>query len=80
LVGEVRDGVGRFGWAKVAGAVGSSTVVVANVRGQHGTQVPPAERGTLTDALGLVQADRRFGERVVPRRPLRLIASLRSEL
>jgi len=25
LVGEVRDGVGRLGWAKVAGAVGSGT-------------------------------------------------------
>jgi hypothetical protein len=35
LVGELRDRVGRFGWAKVAGAVGSSTIVVANVHGQH---------------------------------------------
>lgn len=28
---EVRDGVGRLRWAKVAGAVRPSTVVVANV-------------------------------------------------
>ena len=34
FVGEVRDGVGRFGWAKVAGAVRPSTIVVANVLGE----------------------------------------------
>jgi hypothetical protein len=32
-VGEVREGVRGLGWAKVAGAVRSSTVVVANVLG-----------------------------------------------
>ncbi len=36
-------GVGRLRWAKVAGAVGSSTVLVANVLVEHGAQVPPAE-------------------------------------
>jgi hypothetical protein len=32
LVGEVRDGVGRWGWAKVAAAVGSGTRAPADIR------------------------------------------------
>jgi hypothetical protein len=49
----VHDRVGRPWWAKVEGAVGSSTVVVANVFGEFGSQ----------------GADEPFGETVRPRTP-----------
>jgi hypothetical protein len=32
---EIRGGVGRPWWAQVAGAVGSSAVVVADIFGEH---------------------------------------------
>jgi hypothetical protein len=50
---EVRDGVGRWEWAKVAGAVGPSTVVVANVLREHYAQVPLAEDQPSVDEFGL---------------------------
>ena len=43
LGAEVRHGVGRPWWAKVAGTVGPSTVVVLNVFREYHTQLPLAE-------------------------------------
>jgi hypothetical protein len=65
-VAEVRDGVGRLGWAKVAAAVGSSTVVVANVFGEHDAQVPLAEDQHAVGEFGSHGADESFGESSSP--------------
>jgi hypothetical protein len=65
----VRDGVGRPWWAKVAGAVGSSTVVVANVVGEYDTQVALAEDQHAVGEFGSEGADEPFGEAVRPRAP-----------
>jgi hypothetical protein len=67
FVAEVRDGVGRLGWAKVSGAVGSSTVVVANVLIEHDAQVPLAEDQHAVGEFGSHGADESFGEAVRPR-------------
>jgi hypothetical protein len=40
---EIRDRVGRPWWAKVAGAMGPSTVVMANIFRKYNTQVPLTE-------------------------------------
>ena len=53
-----------MGWAKVAGAVGSSTVVVANVFGEHGTQVPLLDDQHAVGQFGSQGADEPFGEAV----------------
>jgi hypothetical protein len=37
FVAEMRDGVGRLRWSKVAGAVGPATVVVPNIFSEHCT-------------------------------------------
>ena len=50
---EVGHGVSRPWWAKVAGAVGSSTVVVVNVVREHYTQVPLAEDQHSVGEFGL---------------------------
>jgi hypothetical protein len=50
---EVHDGVGRWKWTKVAGAVGPSTVVVANLLREHYTQVPLAEDQPSVGEFGL---------------------------
>jgi hypothetical protein len=65
----VRDGVGRVGWAKVAGAVGSSTVVMANVLGEHDTPVPLADDHHAVSEFGSEGADKPFGDTVRPRTP-----------
>jgi hypothetical protein len=64
FVAEVRDGVGWLGWAKVAGAVGSSTVVVANVFGEHCTEVPLVDDQHAVGEFGSQGADESFGEAV----------------
>lgn len=40
---EVRDGVGRPWWAKIASAMGPSTVVMANIFREYDKQVPLAK-------------------------------------
>ncbi len=63
---EVCDGVSRPWWAKVAGAVGSSAVVVANVFHQHHMQVPLAEDQHAVGEFGSDSAHEPFGEAVRP--------------
>jgi hypothetical protein len=65
----VHDRVGRPWWAKVEGAVGSSTVVVANVFREHDTQVSLAEDQHAVGEFGSQGADEPFGESVRPRTP-----------
>jgi hypothetical protein len=64
FVAEVRNGVGWLGWAKVAGAVGSSTVVVAKVFGEHCTEVPPVDDQHAVGEFGSQGADEPFGKAV----------------
>ena len=64
---EVRDRVGRVWRAKVAGAVGSSTVVVANVLREHHTQVSLTEDQHAVGEFGPEGAHEPFGEAVRPR-------------
>jgi hypothetical protein len=66
FVVDVRDGMGRLGWAKVSAAVGSSTVVVANVLIEHDAQVPLAEDQHAVGEFGSHGADESFGEAVRP--------------
>jgi hypothetical protein len=47
--------------------VGSSTVVVANVFGEHDTQVPLTEDQHAVGECGSKGADEPFGETVCPR-------------
>jgi hypothetical protein len=63
----VHDRVGRPWWAKVAGVVGSSTVVVANVLREHDTQVSLAEDQHAVGEFGSESVDEPFGEAVRPR-------------
>src|SRR6266496_4200855 len=49
---EVCHGVGRPGWAKLAGAVRSSTVVVPYVLGEYGVQMPLAQDHHTVGELG----------------------------
>ena len=60
----VPDRVGRPWWAEVEGAVGSSTVVVVNVFGEHDTQVSLAEDQHAVGEFGSDGADEPFGETV----------------
>src|SRR5262245_35914414 len=66
FVAEVRHGVGWLGWAKVAGAVGSSAVVVADVLREYRTQVPLIEDQHTVGEFGSEGADESFGETVRP--------------
>src|SRR3954463_4352798 len=65
----VHDGGGRPWRGKVEGAVGSSTVVVANVFCEHDTQVSLAEDQHAVGEFGSQGADEPFGETVRPRTP-----------
>jgi hypothetical protein len=58
--------MGRLWWAKVAGAVGSSTVVMANVVREHYTQVPLAEDQYAIGEFGPQGAYESFGKAVCP--------------
>jgi hypothetical protein len=58
--------VGRLRWAKVAGAVRSSTVVVPDVLREQHTQVPLAEDQHAIGEFGSEGADEPFGETVRP--------------
>jgi hypothetical protein len=64
FMAEVGGGVGRLGWAKVAAAVGTSAVVVANVLREHYTQVPLTEDQQAVGELGSESAYEPFGEAV----------------
>jgi hypothetical protein len=62
---EVCGGLGGWvRWAKLAGAVGSSSVVVANVFREHGTQVPLVDDQHAVGEFGSEGADEPFGEAV----------------
>ena len=58
--------MGRLRWAKVAGAVGSSTVVMANVVREHHTQVPLAEDQYAVGEFGPQGAYESSGKAVRP--------------
>ena len=66
FMAEVGGGVGQLGWAKIAGVVGSSNVVVANVLREHYTQVPLTEDQHSVGELGSESAYEPFGETVRP--------------
>ena len=68
---EVCDGVGRPWWVKVSGAVGSSTVVVANVSCEHHMQVPLVEDQHSVGEFGPEGAHEPFGDTVPPGAPRR---------
>jgi hypothetical protein len=70
---EIRGGVGRSGWVKVAGAVRSSVVVVANIFGEYCTQVALVDDQYAVGQFGSQGADKPFGETVVPTRQLHLV-------
>lgn len=55
---------GRSGWVKVAGAVGSSVVVVANIFGEYCTQVALVDDQHAVGQFGSQGADKPFGEAV----------------
>jgi hypothetical protein len=63
---EVRHGAGRLLWAKVAGAVGSSPVVMPDVLREYYTQVPLVEDQHAIGEFGSEGADESFGETVRP--------------
>ena len=67
-------------WAKVTAAVRSSTVVVPNIFREHSARVSLIADQHAVGEFGSDRTHEPFGEGVVPRRRLRLIASLRSEL
>jgi hypothetical protein len=58
--------VGRPWWVKVAGAVGSSAVVVPDVLGEYHTQVPLIEDQHTVGEFGSKGAHEPFGETVRP--------------
>jgi hypothetical protein len=66
FLAELCHGVGRLRWAKVAGAVRSSTVVVPDVLREQHTQVPLAEDQHAIGEFGSEGADEPFGETVRP--------------
>jgi hypothetical protein len=57
----------RLWWAKFAGTVQSSTVVVANALGEHHTQVSLTEDQHAVGEFGSEGAHEPFGEAVRPR-------------
>jgi hypothetical protein len=59
--------VARPWWAKFAGAVRPSTVVVANILREHCTQVPLADDQYAVGEFGSRGADKPFGDTVRPR-------------
>jgi len=61
---EVCCGMGWLWWAKVAGAVGSSAVVVANIFGEYCTQVALVDDQHAVGQFGSQGADEPFGEAV----------------
>jgi hypothetical protein len=67
FIAEVGHGMGRLRWAKFAGTVGPSTVVVANVLREHHTQVPLTEDQRAVGEFGSEGALEPFGETVRPR-------------
>jgi hypothetical protein len=66
FVAEVRSGVGRLWWMKVAGAVGSSAVVVPDVLREYRTQVPLIEDQHTVGEFASEGAHEPFGETVRP--------------
>jgi hypothetical protein len=64
---EVGPGVVRSWWAESAAAVGSPTVVVANVFREHHTQVSLIEDQHAVGEFGPEGADESFGEAVCSR-------------
>src|SRR5262249_36315249 len=68
---EICHGVGRLGWAKFAGAVGSPAVVVPDVLAEHHTRVPLIEDQHTVGEFGSEGAREPFGETVRPRAPRR---------
>jgi hypothetical protein len=82
--GEGLAGRGRWEWPEwccvLRGTVGAVFVEVRRVLGQDVFEVAPVEDQYLVEQLAAEGADPSFGDRVVPRRRLRLITSLRSEL
>jgi hypothetical protein len=69
FMAEVRYGVGRPWWAKIAGAMGPPTVVMANIFRGHDTQVPLAEDQHAVGEFDSEGADEPFSEAVRPRAP-----------
>src|SRR5437764_646379 len=63
---EVCRRVGRSGWAELAGTVWSSTVVVPDVLGEHGAQMPLAEDQHTVGELGSGCEHEPFGVAVRP--------------
>lgn len=61
--------MGRLRWAKVAGTVGPSTVVVPTVLREHHTQVPLTEDHRAVGEFGSEGAHEPFGDSVRPRTP-----------
>jgi hypothetical protein len=62
FIAEVCPGMGRLRWAKVAGAVGSSTVAVPNILGDHHMHVPLTEDQHSIGEFGSEGADEPFGD------------------
>lgn len=63
---EVCHGVGRVRWAKVAGTVRPSTVVVSNVLREYHTQVPLTEDQHTVGKFDSESAHEPFGKTVRP--------------
>jgi hypothetical protein len=68
---EVCHGVGRPWRVKFAGAVRSSTVVVANIFREYCTEVPLTKDQDTVSQFGSDRADEPFGKTVRPRTPRR---------
>jgi hypothetical protein len=66
FMAEVRHGVGRLRWAKVAGAVWSPAVVVPDVLREYHTQMPLIEDQHVVGEFSSEGADESFGETVRP--------------
>jgi hypothetical protein len=67
FVVEICHGMGRSRWAKVAGTVGPSAVVMANVLCERYMQVPLIEDQYAVGEFGSDSAHESFGETVRPR-------------
>jgi hypothetical protein len=76
LLGEVGGGVIGPGWAELAAAVGSPSVVVGLELGQDAAQVAFAEDEHPVGNLGPGGEYEPFGIGVGPRRRLRLMATI----
>ena len=81
LLGRVVVGGFELGWCLVAEAgVQAGAVVPADVFGDSPPGTSPGGPGLQVDQLAFEGAEEALGESVIPRRQLRLIPSLRSEL